>query len=226
MKKFLTLFLSVMMIVSLFAFNASAAGETFKTDDDFKASDFGTPVYSGKADLDVIAGYKGTINENVYNLASGGNGFCVKTDGAVWYTFNAEKAGTYTIAFLYVARTGSTRGINYAIDPKNPDDQAEQTAVILDACDDNDDKRYCIITAELEAGEHSFYFAPVTGFDDSSLKSCDVYSLEVIFTAEKVVEDIVIAPNPNADATADTAVFAVAALVLSAAAVVVLSKKH
>lgn len=109
------------------------------------------------------------FNGSVVNLAPGGESFCPKADCWVRYEFNAEKAGTYTFVIEYVARTGTDRGLDYAIDST---DAANHVTLDLDQSADH---RWAVVTEELTAGTHSFYLFCPTGFDDSSLKSCDVY---------------------------------------------------
>lgn len=85
------------------------------------------------------------------------------------------------------------------------------------------------MTEELTAGTHSFYLFCPTGFDDSSLKSCDIYGWAAYFTKEAAAEttaDTDTNVTENAPSTADTAVIAVVALAVSATAAIVVSKKR
>ena len=139
------------------------------------------------------------------------------------YEFNAEKAGTYTFVIEYVARTGTDRGLDYAIDST---DAANHVTLDLDQSADH---RWAVVTEELTAGTHSFYLFCPTGFDDSSLKSCDIYGWAAYFTKEAAAEttaDTDTNVTENAPSTADTAVIAVVALAVSATAAIVVSKKR
>ena len=138
------------------------------------------------------------------------------------YEFNAEKAGTYTFVIEYVARTGTDRGLDYAIDST---DAANHVTLDLDQSADH---RWAVVTEELTAGTHSFYLFCPTGFDDSSLKSCDIYGWAAYFTKEaaETTADTDTNVTENAPSTADTAVIAVVALAVSATAAIVVSKKR
>lgn len=182
-------------------------------------TDLGTLVVKKGAAQEDLAEFNGSV----VNLAPGGESFCPKADCWVRYEFNAEKAGTYTFVIEYVARTGTDRGVDYAIDST---DAANR--VLLDL-DQSADHRWAVVTEELTAGTHSFYLFCPTGFDDSSLKSCDVYGWAAYFTKEAAAEttaDTDTNVTENAPSTADTAVIAVVALAVSATAAIVVSKKR
>ena len=182
-------------------------------------TDLGTLVVKKGAAQEDLAEFNGSV----VNLAPGGGSFCPKADCWVRYEFNAEKAGTYTFVIEYVARTGTDRGVDYAIDST---DAANR--VLLDL-DQSADHRWAVVTEELTAGTHSFYLFCPTGFDDSSLKSCDVYGWAAYFTKEAAAEttaDNDTNVTENAPSTADTAVIAVVALAVSATAAIVVSKKR
>lgn len=182
-------------------------------------TDLGTLVVKKGAAQEDLAEFNGSV----VNLAPGGGSFCPKADCWVRYEFNAEKAGTYTFVIEYVARTGTDRGVDYAIDST---DAANR--VLLDL-DQSADHRWAVVTEELTAGTHSFYLFCPTGFDDSSLKSCDVYGWAAYFTKEAAAEttaDTDTNVTENAPSTADTAVIAVVALAVSATAAIVVSKKR
>ena len=187
MKKIIPVLIIAMMI-ALLAVSSYAAGETFVDADEYNDSAYGSLFWEVTGDEDLIAGYEGEIGSTLYNLTPGGNAFCVKTDSYVWYEFDAPKNGTYTFACEYVARVGADRAVNYVIDPKDPTDKNEQTIVNLAPCEDNDDHWYFIVTANLDAGKHTFYICCATGFDDSTLKSCDFYGIKGYLTAEIVAE--------------------------------------
>ncbi len=184
-------------------------------------TDLGTLVVKkGASEEDVTE-----FNGSVVNLAPGGGSFCPKADCWVRYEFNAEKAGTYTFVIEYVARTGTDRGVDYAIDST---DAANR--VFLDL-DQSADHRWAVVTEELTAGTHSFYLFCPTGFDDSALKSCDIYGWAAYFTKEAAAEQSPVVTDTtgvaeNTPSTADTAVIAVVALAVSATAAIVVSKKR
>ena len=182
-------------------------------------TDLGTLVVKKGAAQEDLAEFNGSV----VNLAPGGESFCPKADCWVRYEFNAEKAGTYTFVIEYVARTGTDRGLDYAIDST---DAANHVTLDLDQSADH---RWAVVTEELTAGTHSFYLFCPTGFDDSSLKSCDVYGWAAYFTKEAAAEttaDTDTNVTENAPSTADTAVIAVVALAVSATAAIVVSKKR
>lgn len=182
-------------------------------------TDLGTLVVKKTGDQNDVTEFSGSV----VNLAPGGQGFCPKADCWVRYEFTAEKAGTYTFVIEYVARTGTDRGLDYAIDST---DAANR--VFLDL-DQSADHRWAVVTEELTAGTHSFYFFCPTGFDDSNLKSCDVYGWAAYFTKEAAQAPVVTDTTDvaeNAPSTADTAVIAVVALAVSATAAIVVSKKR
>lgn len=223
MKKLSALFVLFAVVFSL-SLTCFAEGEAFVRYDDFKGDAYGTQVFDGVGGLEDIGGYFGENGTNLHNLTEGGTSFCVKLDAYVWFDFEAPSDGVYTFAFEYVARTGANRAINIVIDPVDPTNDAEQTFIQLDPCDDNDDHRFCVFKAELSAGSHSFYFCDATGFDDSTIKSCDIYGLQVFLTeelkqAEAAEEAVVVAdtaeeaPVIAAPATFDIAVVAAAALI-------------
>lgn len=171
----------------------------------------GTQILKKGASKSEISEYSGSV----VNLADNGSSFCPKADCFVGYEFEADKAGTYTFVIEYIARPGTDRGVDYAIDST-----ATNKRVLLDL-EQSDSKRYAVITEELSAGTHSFYFFCPTGFDDSSLKSCDVYGLSVYFTKEASKANVSDAPD-----TADTVVICAVALAVSASAAIVVAKKY
>ena len=201
MKKILSPAIVIVMMAAL-SLACFADGETFVKADAFDGSKYGEEVFSGIGRLEDIGGYVGEIGTNLFNLSAGGSGFCVKKDSYVWYEFEAPVDGVYTLAFEFVARTGAKRAINIVVDPTDPTDQKEQTFILLDPCDDNNDHRFCVLTEELEAGKHTFYFCHATGFDDSNIKSCDTYSFHAYLTEELIPE--VIEDEPAETAAADT----------------------
>lgn len=209
MKRTLAFILCMVMLVSMAALGVSAAASY----SDKEPTDVGTLVVKkGASKKDITES-----NGSVVNLADTGTSFCPKKDCWVRYEFNAEKAGTYTFVIEYVARPDKDRGLDYAIDSTDASKR-----VLLDL-DQSADHRFAIVTEELTAGTHSFYFFCPTGFDDSNLKSCDVYGWSAYFTkaAEAAKPAVTDAPK-----TADTAVVAVVALAVSATAAIVVAKKR
>jgi len=136
----------------------------------------GEEVISVKSDLDDVSGYKGEINVNLHNLASGGNGYCPKMDTCVWYTFEAKESGMYTFLIEYVARNGAERGVDYSLD--DPDGTKR---VYIDLVE-TDEHGYVTGSFYAEKGTHDFYVYAPTGMDDTNLKSCDVYWVSVYST--------------------------------------------
>lgn len=212
MKRFLTFVVCAAMILSMAAIGVSAKVSYSTT----APTDAGTLVVKKGASLEEIT----ESNGSVVNLASGGTSFCPKKDCWVRYEFTAEKAGTYTFAIEYIARTGTNRGVDYAID-------STTDRVFVDL-EESNEKNFAIITEELTAGTHSFYFFCPTGFDDSSLKSCDVYGWSAYFTKEAAPETTADSGSSvsNAPQTADTAVIGAIALAVSATAAIIVAKKR
>ena len=136
----------------------------------------GEEVISVKSDMDDVSGYKGEINVNLHNLASGGNGYCPKMDTCVWYTFEAKESGMYTFLIEYVARNGAERGVDYSLD--DPDGTKR---VYIDLWE-TDEHGYVTGSFYAEKGTHDFYVYAPSGMDDSTLKSCDVYWVSLYST--------------------------------------------
>ena len=209
MKRTLAFILCMVMLVSMAALGVSAAASY----SDKEPTDVGTLVVKkGASKKDITES-----NGSVVNLADAGTSFCPKANCWVRYEFNAEKAGTYTFVVEYVARPGTNRGVDYAIDSTDAGKR-----VFLDL-EQSADHRFAIITEELTAGTHSFYLFCPTGFDDSNLKSCDVYGWSAYFTKAAEASKPAVTDAPK---TADTAVVAVVALAVSASAAIVVAKKR
>lgn len=155
MKRTLAFILCMVMLVSMAAVGVSASVSYA----DKAPTDVGTLVVKkGASKKDITES-----NGSVVNLSDTGTSFCPKKDCWVRYEFNAEKAGTYTFVVEYVARTGTKRGFDYAIDTT---DAGKRVFLELDLCADNSQKKFAVITEELTAGTHSFYLFCPTGFDD------------------------------------------------------------
>ena len=217
MKKLLTFIVTTAMLLSLAVIGVSADA----TYSDTKPSGLGEEIFDKGAALEDITEQSGS---NIHNLASGGSSFCVKADSWVSYEFDLDVAGTYTFVVTYIARdSGTDRGADYAID--SPDNR---TTLDLEQ---SDDTRYAIITEELDAGTHSFYWLAPTGFDDTNLKSNDCYGVALYLTEAAPAETE--APADAAEAaetapqTADVTVIATVVLAVSAtAAIIVVGKRH
>lgn len=217
MKKLLTFIVTTAMLLSLAVIGVSADA----TYSDTKPSGLGEEIFDKGAALEDITEQSGS---NIHNLASGGSSFCVKADSWVRYEFDLDVAGTYTFVVTYIARdSGADRGADYAID--SPDNR---TTLDLEQ---SDDTRYAIITEELDAGTHSFYWLAPTGFDDTNLKSNDCYGVALYLTEAAPAETE--APADAAEAaeaspqTADVTVIATVVLAVSAtAAIIVVGKRH
>lgn len=217
MKKLLTFIVTTAMLLSLAVIGVSADA----TYSDTKPSGLGEEIFDKGAALEDITEQSGS---NIHNLASGGSSFCVKADSWVRYEFDLDVAGTYTFVVTYIARdSGTDRGADYAID--SPDNR---TTLDLEQ---SDDTRYAIITEELDAGTHSFYWLAPTGFDDTNLKSNDCYGVALYLTEAAPAETE--APADAAEAaeaspqTADVTVIATVVLAVSAtAAIIVVGKRH
>ena len=208
MKRFLAFFLcAAMLVVAAVGVSANA------TYSETEPTGLGTLIVKKTGNQDEVTEFSGSV----VNLKSGGDSFCPKADCWVRYEFTAEKAGTYTFVIEYVARTGTDRGLDYAIDTTDASKR-----VFLDL-EQSADHRFATVTEELEAGTHSFYFFCPTGFDDSSLKSCDVYGWAAYFTKEAPAAVDV---TENAPSTADTAVIACVALAVSATAAIIVTRKR
>lgn len=206
MKRKVAFILCAVMFVCMMAVGLSAVSYSDKAPENI-----GTLIVKKGASKSDIT----ESNGSVVNLADNGVSFCPKADCWVRYEFNAVKSGTYTFVVEYIARPGTDRGVDYAIDSTDTSKR-----VFLDL-EQNEEKRYAVITEELSAGKHSFYFFCPTGFDDSSLKSCDVYGWSAYFTKEALSTIVLDAPD-----TADTAVIGAVALAVSAGAAIIVAKKY
>ena len=222
MKKLLTFIVTTAMLLSLAVIGVSADA----TYSDTKPSGLGEEIFDKGAALEDITEQSGS---NIHNLASGGSSFCVKADSWVRYEFDLDVAGTYTFVVTYIARdSGTDRGADYAID--SPDNR---TTLDLEQ---SDDTRYAIITEELDAGTHSFYWLAPTGFDDTNLKSNDCYGVALYLTEAAPAETEAPADAASTDGaasaeaspqTADVTVIATVVLAVSAtAAIIVAGKRH
>ena len=172
MKRIFSIVVAAFMLFSVFAVSASAVSKV--TFVNTVPKNIGTLVLKmGANSTDAAEVFD---KQNIYSLypAPEGTNFCLKGNAWARYDFDLEMSGRYALAFEFVARTGSDRAIDYAVD--NPDDRV---FVKLDPCADNNDHRIAIVELDLTAGSHSIWFCSPTGFDDSTIKSCDFYGFEL-----------------------------------------------
>lgn len=131
---------------------------------------------------------KGGIGVDLFNFADGGAAYCPKNDTCVWYDFEVKEKTDVTFIIDYIARDGgANRGVDYAVDGANGANR-----VFIDLVESSD-HQWVVGTFTVEAGKHSFYVYAPSGMDDSTLKSCDVYGVELY-------------GNPAAEAAAETVI--------------------
>lgn len=169
----------------------------------------GDELLYATGDMDMLTGYdaKGGIGVDLHNLASGGTAYCLKNDTSTWYEFEVDSLTEVTFFIGYIARTGANRGLDYAIDDPNGENR-----IFIDLVE-SADQQWVSGTFTVDAGKHNFYLYAPTGMDDSTLKSCDVYSVELYGTpaaaeetAEPVAEETPVAEEvPAAEAEEETA---------------------
>lgn len=135
----------------------------------------GDELVYATGDMNMLSGYdaKGGIGTDLFNLAAGGTAYCLKRDTSTWYDFEVSEKTDVTFYVGYIARTGSNRGLDYAIDDPNGENRVYMDLV------ENDSQMWASATFTVEAGKHSFYLYAPTDMDDSTLKSCDVYTIEL-----------------------------------------------
>ena len=189
MKKVLCAILAGLCIISMSAITAFAAdgGQEFTTYTESPDTP-GEELLFVTGDMDELTGYdaKGGIGVDLYNLASGGTAYCLKNDTSTWYDFEVSEKTDVTFYIGYIARPGSNRGIDYSVD-----DPKGEHRVFIDL-EESADQQWVSGTFTVEAGKHTFYLYAPTGMDDSNLKSCDVYTIELY-------------GNPASDSAATTA---------------------
>lgn len=168
---------SALVLATTLALSVFAAetidGFTYYTD--YPADIEGDEILFVTGDMDMLSGYdaKGGIGTDLYNLASGGSAYCLKRDTSTWYDFEVSEKTDVTFYVGYIARTGSNRGLDYAVDDPNGENR-----IFMDLVE-NDSMMFVSATFTVEAGKHSFYLYAPTAMDDNSLKSCDVYTIEL-----------------------------------------------
>ncbi len=206
MKKVLCAILAGLCIISMSAITAFAAdgGQEFTTYTESPDTP-GEELLFVTGDMDELTGYdaKGGIGVDLYNLASGGTAYCLKNDTSTWYDFEVSEKTDVTFYIGYIARPGSNRGIDYSVD-----DPKGEHRVFIDL-EESADQQWVSGTFTVEAGKHTFYLYAPTGMDDSSLKSCDVYTIELYgnpasdsaaTTAEATEETTAAAETPDMEA--------------------------
>ena len=188
-KKVLCAILAGLCIISMSAITAFAAdgGQEFTTYTESPDTP-GEELLFVTGDMDELTGYdaKGGIGVDLHNLASGGTAYCLKNDTSTWYDFEVGEKTDVTFYIGYIARPGSNRGIDYSVD-----DPKGEHRVFIDL-EESADQQWVSGTFTVEAGKHTFYLYAPTGMDDSNLKSCDVYTIELY-------------GNPASDSAATTA---------------------
>ena len=206
MKKVLCAILAGLCIISMSAITAFAAdgGQEFTTYTESPDTP-GEELLFVTGDMDELTGYdaKGGIGVDLYNLASGGTAYCLKNDTSTWYDFEVSEKTDVTFYIGYIARPGSNRGIDYSVD-----DPKGEHRVFIDL-EESADQQWVSGTFTVEAGKHTFYLYAPTGMDDSNLKSCDVYTIELYgnpasdsaaTTAEATEETTAAAETPDMEA--------------------------
>lgn len=192
MKKLLVFLLTALMLIGLLSLSVFADNIRYAKE---MPTDAGEQIFYGSGNTLGIAEYHG----NVVNLNDEFPFFCCKFACWVRYEFEAEADGVYTIVIEYVARPNCDRGLDYAIDSTEEEDR-----VYCDL-DQSEQHRFMISEIELEAGIHSVYIFAPTGFNDATLKSCDVYGLTVFQTSvsesEPVTEPVTEAPETTPSPT-------------------------
>ena len=206
MKKVLCAILAGLCIISMSAITAFAAdgGQEFTTYTESPDTP-GEELLFVTGDMDELTGYdaKGGIGVDLHNLASGGTAYCLKNDTSTWYDFEVGEKTDVTFYIGYIARPGSNRGIDYSVD-----DPKGEHRVFIDL-EESADQQWVSGTFTVEAGKHTFYLYAPTGMDDSNLKSCDVYTIELYgnpasdsaaTTAEATEETTAAAETPDMEA--------------------------
>lgn len=191
---------------------APAAGE-FTTYTEYPEME-GEELLYATGDMDMMTGYdaKGGIGVDLHNLASGGTSYCLKNDTSAWYEFEVDSLTEVTFYIGYIARTGTNRGLDYAVDDPNGENR-----IFIDLAE-SADQQWVSGKFTVDAGKHNFYLYAPTGMDDSTLKSCDIYTVELYATAygtptapetaeEPVVEEAPAAePEPVVEETVEVVV--------------------
>ncbi len=148
---------------------AAKASEDASGDPVYSAS---KPVLSGTALKEGLAtnftGYRGDIP---INYTPGGPGYCLKTS-ETYYDFTLPEDAKVTVAISYQARPGTSRGLDYAFDDNSR---------TFCALDQSYDTRYMTFSSNLSAGKHTLNLFPPTGFDDTTLKSCDIFTVDIFY---------------------------------------------
>ncbi len=216
--------ISLLALVMTFAMLATCVGaEIYDVSEILPAGD---EILNVNGDQNNIAGYKGEIGTNLFNLAPGGSAFCCKMDTNVWYEFKAPVDGTITFVIDYIARDGgANRGLDWSLD-----DMDGTKRVFMDL-EESADHRFVSDSFDVTAGTHTFHVYAPTGMDDSTLKSCDVYNVALYFEAAPETEAETVAPAEEAPVveaapqTFDVVTVAAVAAVVSLAGFAVSKKR-
>ncbi len=157
---------------------APAAAADFVTYTEYPET-VGEELVYATGDMDMLSGYdaKGGIGVDLFNLASGGTSYCLKRDTSAWYDFEVSAPAEVTFYVGYIARDGSNRGLDYAVDDPNGEKR-----IFMDLLE-SAEQQWVSATFTVDAGKHTFYLYAPTGMDDSTLKSCDIYTVELYATA-------------------------------------------
>lgn len=190
MKK---LFVCLMAIVCVLSTTVLAAGDiTFRDSEPDDLGEFVLEVGPGEEEMTEHTG-------DFANLTAGGGSFCNKMEGVARYEFTVEKDGIYSFVVEYVARDDKDRSIDVALDSVTNNQWVDLA--------ESNDHRWAVIPYELTAGKHDFYIMAPTGFDDSVVKSCDIYGWDLYLT-EELVEETVIETEAETAAAEETVVTA------------------
>ena len=216
MKKLLAVLMAAVCILGTAI--AVSAEISFSADEPADVGEFLLEYGPGEEEMTEHGG-------NFSNLATGGASFCNKMDGWARYEFTVEKDGIYAFVVEYIAREGKARSIDVALDSK---DNNQWVDLLEGAADDN---HFATITYELTAGTHSFFIMAPTGFDDDTVKSCDVYGWDLYLVEEIVPEteaETVAAAEeaPAAPQTFDAGIVAAVASLVAAAGYAVSKKSR
>lgn len=153
----------------------------------------GEELLYATGDMDMMTGYdaKGGIGVDLFNLASGGTSYCLKRDTSAWYDFEVKEPAEVTFYVGYIARDGSNRGLDYAVDDPNGENR-----IFMDL-PESAEQQWVSATFTVDAGKHTFYLYAPTGMDDSTLKSCDIYTVELYAIGYAVPEEEIPAAEPE-----------------------------
>ncbi len=160
----------------------------------------GTELVYATGDMDMLTGYNGTIGTDLHNLASGGQSYCLKGNTSTWYEFEVAEKTDVTFYVGYIARDGgANRGLDWSLDDPNGEKR-----VFMDI-PESAEQQWVSATFTVDAGKHNFYLYAPTNMDDSTLKSCDVYSVELYGAPAAAEEAPVVEEAPAAEPVVEEA---------------------